>query len=85
MAVRYNSYQEVLLMERTHFSKLEDVKENLDNIALMWNSLKQWQVLVRGWRDTSFGKLNAERISDEALKYAQICSRLEKNLPLNVV
>ena len=40
MAVRYNNYQEVLLMERTHFSKLEDVKENLDNISLMWTSLQ---------------------------------------------
>lgn len=63
-------------MERTHFSKLEDVKENLDNISLMWNSLKQWQMLVRGWRETSFSKLNADRIAEEAIKYSQICSRL---------
>lgn len=51
-------------MERTHFSKLEDVKENLDNISLMWTSLKQWQMLVRGWRSMSFSKLNAEQIAE---------------------
>ncbi len=70
MAVRYNSYQEVLLMERTQFSKLEDVKENLDNIALMWNSLKEWQMMVRDWRDTCFGKLDADFIEDQAIKYS---------------
>ena len=46
-------------MEKTHFSKLEDVKVNLDHISLMWNSLKEWKTKVIVWKMRPFGQLDA--------------------------
>ena len=82
-AFSYKSYQKSFKIEVTKYEELEQVHAELRLKELLWNSMDEWDVLIKDWYDQKFDTIDPDDMGNTVTKYAKDVHRLEKGLPPN--
>ena len=84
-AFSYKKYQKTFKIDVTKYEELEQVHAELRLKELLWNSMEEWDVLIKDWYDQQFDTIEPDEMGNVVQKYAKDCHRLEKGLPPNNV
>ncbi|XP_037101848.1 dynein heavy chain 6, axonemal [Syngnathus acus] len=86
-ASTYTSYQKQfkVIWRVTKFDDLDELKGEFRLKRLLWDSMKEWDLLQERWRQTTLEKLDMEQLNSQVNKYNKYINQMEKGLPRNNV
>ena len=86
LATKFGDYEEILRMTTNNqYNTLEKAREELNLRLILWQSLKEWKILVEKWKILSFADIDVKEIASKSEYFTRIVNRCEKNMVNNEV